>query len=293
MSTHATESRLPTPPPSNITNSIPMPLSKPKAKGLVIPSLTTRQKSRKQQLSAAASNTVSASSSIRNSHAPSNPFSIELKPPRSISAAASSLSPPPSLKTARSKSSAPVMTPSLPLTPAAMKRRNNDIANAAFEKDALILALTEQVVSLEAKLQRVEEKKLSPKEIPPALVIAQLNAKLNARSLTVENLEQRLHAFSSRQVAIETLKAEIEDLELCFDEVVADKDMTIETMRRQIQIQIMGLFAEVSKSRDLLVDQSMAHAGDLSRLNAMIASQAVEMSKIREELRHTHSQNHS
>ncbi|KAJ3223907.1 hypothetical protein HDU78_011130 [Chytriomyces hyalinus] len=292
MSTHATESRLPTPPPSNMTNSIPMPLSKPKAKGLVIPSLTTRQKSRKQL--SAAPNTVSASSSIRNSHAPSNPFSIELKPPRSISAAAASpLSPPPSLNTGRSKSSAPVMTPSLPLTPAAMKRKNNDIANAAFEKDALILALTEQVVSLEAKLQRVEEKKLSPKEIPPALVIAQLNAKLNARSMTVENLEQRLHAFSSKQVAIETLKAEIEDLELWFDEMVADKDMTIETMRRQIQIQTMGLFAEVSKSRDLLVDQSMAHAGDLSRLNAMIASQAAEMSKIREELRHAHLQNHS
>ncbi|KAJ3399861.1 hypothetical protein CcCBS67573_g01104 [Chytriomyces confervae] len=292
MSTLATESRLPTPPPSNMTNSIPMPLSKPKAKGLVIPSLTTRQKSRKQL--SAAPNTVSDSSSIRNSHALSNSFSIELKPPRSISAAAASpLSPPPSLKTGRSKSSAPVMTPSLSLTPAAMKRRNNDIANAAFEKDALILALTEQVVSLEAKLQRVEEKKLSPKEIPPALVIAQLNAKLNARSMTVENLEQRLHAFSSKQVAIETLKAEIEDLELWFDEMVADKDMTIETMRRQIQIQTMGLFAEVSKSRDLLVDQSMAHAGDLSRLNAMIASQAAEMSKIREELRHAHLQNHS
>ncbi|KAJ3222639.1 hypothetical protein HDU81_009695 [Chytriomyces hyalinus] len=292
MSTHATESRLPTPPPYNTTNSIPLPLSKPKAKGLVIPSLTTRQKSRKQ-LSAAAANTSPASSSIRNSHAPSNHFSVELKPPRSVSAAASPLSPPPSLNTARSKSSAPVMTPSLPLTPAAMKRRNDEIANAAFEKDSLILALTEQVVSLEAKLQRVEEKRLLPKETPPALVIAQLNAKVNARSSKIENLEQRLRAFSSKQVAMEILKAEIDDLELCFEEVVADKDMTIETMRKQIQIQIMGLFAEVSKSRDLLVNQSIAHAGDLSRLNAMIASQAAEMSKIREELRHTHSHDHS
>ncbi|KAJ3245775.1 hypothetical protein HDU78_008657 [Chytriomyces hyalinus] len=279
MSTPARESRLPTPPPSNISKTLPVPMAKSKSKLPTTPSLTSRQKSNKKPLASA--------SSISLSSPPSSSSSISLaaKPLRSV-ATSSSLSPP-SLKTARSKSTTPGASPSMPLTPAAAKRKAvTDAANALLEKDALILALTEQVVALEAKLRGEEAEDTSvAKETSPSVQIAQLNAKVNAKDLAIEKLEQRLGAFATKDSGIALLMAEKEDLELRFDQVVKDKDMIIETMRKQIEMQVMGLFAEVSKSRDLLVSQSATHSEDVSRMNAIIASQAAELSQLREELK--------
>ncbi|KAJ3234675.1 hypothetical protein HDU81_001213 [Chytriomyces hyalinus] len=280
MSTPARESRIPTPPPSNTSKTLTVFMAKSKSKLPAAPSLTARQKSNKKPLASASS--ISLSSPPPSS---SSSLSLAAKPLRSV-ATSSSLSPP-SLKTARSKSTTPGASPSMPLTPAAAKRKAvTDAANALLEKDALILALTEQVVALEAKLRGEEAEETSKsKETSPAVQIAHLNAQVNAKDLAIEKLEQRLGAFATKDSGIALLMAEKEDLELRFDQVVKDKDMIIETMRKQIEMQVMGLFAEVSKSRDLLVSQSATHSEDVSRMNAMIAAQAAELSQLREELK--------
>ncbi|KAI8620193.1 hypothetical protein BC830DRAFT_1100661 [Chytriomyces sp. MP71] len=321
------QSRLPTPPPSNAVHaSNGSPSGGKGASSLPKPpSMSTRSKSTAKATPSSSSSSLSPpslasrqkSSGLSSSLAHRKPASAlalgaAARPPQPTTAnqtprASGSLSPP--LAGMRSKSS---LAPSHALSPAAKRKAVSDAANQAAEKDALILSLTDQVLALEARLvaatagsdptntpiykqtptnnQNLKGPAASSptRESSPALQIAQLTAKLKTTEMTVEKLEQRMGAFATKDGAVAQLMAEKEEAEARFDQIIKDKDMTIDAMRKQIEMQVMGLFAEVSKSRDLLVNQEAMHKEDLARLNAMVASQAAEIHQLRDELKESY-----
>ncbi|KAI9341921.1 hypothetical protein BDR26DRAFT_291785 [Obelidium mucronatum] len=214
---------------------------------------------------------------------------------------------------ARTKSAAAAS----PLHAAAGAAKRKDSAAAALEKEYLVAALKAQVAHLEAQLAAAAGKKdgsgaeceaavpgsvVHPVEpssastapstasasesLPsPSVRIAELEAKLKMQEILIEKLESKAAAFVSKDSAVAYLVQEKESNEARLDMIIKDKDLMIETMRRQIEMQVSGLFSEVSKSRELLVTQSETHAADLKRLNAMIASQAAELGQLREKMK--------
>ncbi|KAJ3131175.1 hypothetical protein HK100_006687 [Physocladia obscura] len=204
-------------------------------------------------------------------------------------------------KIVRSRSSVPLavasasaLRPASPLTLAA-KRREAASASAGHdkEKDLLIAALKEQLAALEARyLPVASEDSDNPDNInnspstlvekSPSVKIAELQAQVKLQDLMIAKLEARASAFVSKDSAISFLMQEKEASEARLDMIIKDKDMTIETMRRQIEMQVSGLFSEVNKSRELLVSQAETHAEDLKRLNNVISEQANELGQLRE-----------
>ncbi|ORY30491.1 hypothetical protein BCR33DRAFT_744912 [Rhizoclosmatium globosum] len=188
------------------------------------------------------------------------------------------------------------------------------------EKDLLIAALKDQIVQLEARLNPQQQQPSEDPDAPavpvppvpvrapplpfpsllrllanlppiekhaqsPAIKIAQLESQVSLHEMTIDRLEDKVAAFASKDTAVAYLIQEKEASEARLDMIIKDKDATIETMRRQIEMQVSGLFSEVSKSRELLVTQSEAHAEDLKRLNEIIAQQAAELGQLREKLK--------
>ncbi|KAJ3244261.1 hypothetical protein HDU78_011202 [Chytriomyces hyalinus] len=115
--------------------------------------------------------------------------------------------------------------------------------------------------------------------------LQQLQAKMSAKDATkdttIEKLERKISLLTEKKPgsAIAALLAEKESLELRHEQVVKDKDLTLDAMRKQIEIQVNGLFAEVAKSEELLVSQAQDHAEELKRLNSLIDSQAAVLER--------------
>ncbi|KAJ3069215.1 hypothetical protein HDU98_007725 [Podochytrium sp. JEL0797] len=193
----------------------------------------------------------------------------------------------------RSRSAAPAS--SLLNSSAAAKRK--EAAEANLEKEYLVAALKEQVVELERKLERRESGEadqsvdsegsvvVATPEPSPLIKVAELQSKLKMQDLVIQKLESKVTAFVSKDSAVAFLMQDKENSEARLDMIIKDKDMTIEMMRRQIEMQVTGLFSEVNKSRELLVSQAETHAEDLKRLNAMVTSQAQELGQLREMLK--------
>ncbi|KAJ3014435.1 UNVERIFIED_CONTAM: hypothetical protein HDU68_000282 [Siphonaria sp. JEL0065] len=234
------------------------------------------------------------------------PTASSTRKPVTPAASVTRSSTPPSV--ARTKSSATGSGSSSPLhhASAAAATKRKDSASVALEKDYLIASLKEQIAGLEAKLEDKKKREESsvaqnPDTTPitpplqptqqqqidqsPSIKIAELQSKLKMQEILISQLEAKVTAFISKDSAISYLAHEKESNEARLDMIIKDKDMTIETMRKQIEMQVSGLFSEVSKSRELLVTQSETHAEDLRRLNNMIASQAAELGQLREKLK--------
>ncbi|KAJ3029720.1 UNVERIFIED_CONTAM: hypothetical protein HDU68_011333 [Siphonaria sp. JEL0065] len=231
------------------------------------------------------------------------PTASSTRKPATPAASPARSSTPPSV--ARTKSSATGSgSSSLHHASAAAATKRKDSASVALEKDYLIASLKEQIAALEAKLedkkkneessvdQSLDATTITPPpptqqqiDQSPSVKIAELQSKLKMQEILIAQLEAKVSAFISKDSAISYLAHEKESNEARLDMIIKDKDMTIETMRKQIEMQVSGLFSEVSKSRELLVTQSETHAEDLKRLNNMIASQAAELGQLREKLK--------
>ncbi|KAJ3393317.1 hypothetical protein HDU84_002112 [Entophlyctis sp. JEL0112] len=176
-------------------------------------------------------------------------------------------------------------------TPLATRSKSSAAAKRKTEppadKDALISALKDQVAALESKLNADPES--APAPVTPAnslaVQIAELQLKVKTQDLLIHKLEAKVTAFVSKNSAVAFLTQEKEANEARLEMIIKDKDETIETMRKQIEMQVSGLFAEVTKSRDLLVQQNEAHEAEIERLNATILSQATELSNLRESMK--------
>ncbi|KAJ3234167.1 hypothetical protein HDU81_001676 [Chytriomyces hyalinus] len=150
----------------------------------------------------------------------------------------------------------------------------NSFANE-LNTESVFSKLEAENITLRKRMETLEGEKA---DIMDGL--QQLQAKMSAKDATkdttIEKLERKISLLTEKKPgsAIAALLAEKESLELRHEQVVKDKDLTLDAMRKQIEIQVNGLFAEVAKSEELLVSQAQAHAEELKRLNSLIDSQA-------------------